>query len=86
MHCPHKISHVPPMCVKFLPILAKNEILKQNAKDLTGLFFKDELGRRNPLRNWDVDVGGGKASLVSLQKDSFFFFLISGNPGIHITL
>lgn len=67
MRCPHETLPALPTCINFLPALAKKEILKQNAKYLAGLFFRDELGKAVYLEigTWTLD--GKKQVLFSLK-------------------
>lgn len=58
--------------------------LEQNAKDSTGLFFRDELGGGCALGNWDTGVEWGTQVLFAFHKALFSF--VGVDPGIRITL
>lgn len=49
-----EIPCTPPVCITILLILAKEGNTWRNAKAVTGLCFRDELGIRNSPRVWDV--------------------------------
>ena len=57
---------------------------EQNAKDLTSLFFRGELGGGCALGNWDTGVEWGTWVLFAFHRALFSF--VGVNPGIRITL